>query len=94
MDIWTKPRPITKKQAQAVLRYIEHVYAGAFDPDATPGDRPFLKEPGTETSGWCIAWEGGWGWATDVAPAVTREFPGVFAEPVAAWCLGLYREDS
>lgn len=86
---WARPRPITKKQAQAVLRYIERVYV----PEATAGDCPFLKEPGTETSGWCVAWEGHWGWSIDVAPAVTREFSGVFAEPVNGWCLGLYRAD-
>lgn len=87
---WTKVRPITKKQAQAALRFVERRYAGCFSPDAMLGDRPFLKEPGTETEGWCIAWEGHYDWAIEVSPDVTENVPGVFAEPVAGWCLGLY----
>lgn len=94
---------LTKAKAEACLRAVEKQFEGMFEPDAGPGDRPTLYEPGFHADGWTIAWEAHWTWpvvafvggpSADV-PGEFRSVPkpsGVHTEAVNHWCLGLYLE--
>lgn len=84
---------LTREQAEQCLATVREwlVKAGG----QWAADEAKLYDPGFHCGGWAIALEGGpeeWPW--HVSQAVGEEgWPdGVFAEPVASWCLGLYVE--
>lgn len=55
------------------------------------GDAPAMYKPGHEGAMWVLSLEGYGEWATDISADPDVKWPeGVFAEPVADWCLGLY----
>jgi hypothetical protein len=53
---------------------------------------PVMYRPGHEGPMWVLSLEGGpEDWPMQVCEALHGKWPaGVFAEPVASWCLGLY----
>lgn len=55
-------------------------------------DSPVMYQPGHEGPMWVLSLEGGpEDWPMLVCEALRDKWPdGVFAEPVAGWCLGLY----
>lgn len=60
--------------------------------DNEPGTTyPVLHEPGHEGAMWVLSLEGIGDWAVRIGQDESVTWPpGVFAEPVADWCLGLY----
>lgn len=78
-------KQITRKQAEAVLAQVRE-YLGT--------DEATLYEPGFHSGGWTIGFEGDYDWSVYF---VQRQYEtrtvdrAVFIEPVAGWCLGLYR---
>lgn len=57
-----------------------------------PGyDMPTSYKPGHEGDMWVLSLEGADDWAVSISNDDSVVWPsGVFAEPVAGWCLGLY----
>lgn len=54
-------------------------------------DNPAMYRPGHEGPMWVLSLEGCEDWAVQIAADESVKWPaGVFAEPVADWCLGLY----
>lgn len=55
------------------------------------GDAPAMYKPGHEGAMWVLSLEGYEDWAVRIAQDDTVKWPdGVWVEPVAGWCLGLY----
>lgn len=52
---------------------------------------PAMYKPGHEGAMWVLSLEGYEDWAIELADDKSVTWPdGVFIEPVAGWCLGLY----
>jgi hypothetical protein len=79
---------LSRFKAEKVLAAVNEQFADKFDPDAGPGDKPTLYEPGFHADGWTIAWEGNPEWTLQALQ--DKKIKGVFTEPVNHWCLGLY----
>lgn len=88
-----KPKEVTKEQAEAVLKAIKERY-----PESQYCDPPTLYPHDHEEMPegcWSIAWEGApEDWVDHVSGLWGKgiKVPGVFLEPMASWCLGLYPE--
>lgn len=77
------PRVTAEKCLAIVQRYVDRV--------AGPGWEPALYPPGHEGPMWVASLEGVGEWAIGIARDDKVIWPdGVFVEPVASWCLGLY----
>lgn len=62
-----------------------------FNKKGYAGDRPTLHKPGHEGAMWVLSMEGYGDWAVRLAADESVTWPpGVWVEPVASWCLGLY----
>jgi hypothetical protein len=78
---------LTEEQADKCLKivqkYIERRVGEGWDPK--------LYRPGHEGEFWNISLEGADEWAYDITTDESVTWPdGVFAEPVATWCLALH----
>jgi hypothetical protein len=84
---------VSKEQAEQVVQAIKEnwpMYVVDFSGDGPtlyPHDHEELPE-----GCWSIAWEGGpedWSWRASMEVRVS----GVFLEPIASWCLGVFPKD-
>ncbi|ATE85471.1 hypothetical protein SEA_OZZIE_67 [Streptomyces phage Ozzie] len=80
---------VTREQAEQVLAKLEELY---------PLDKGYFfladhDHEGLPEGSWSIALEG-WDWTYEVSERQhtnPEDFPeGVFLEPIASWCLGIY----
>lgn len=77
---------LTDGQAQAARTVVDHWFAAR-----GYVDRPALYPPGHEGPMWVLSLEACGEWSIDVSNNKALEWPaGVWVEPVASWCLGLY----
>jgi len=73
---------VNKRAAEKVLEEVKEQF-GTDEPALYDADHEELSE-----GSWSIAWEGS---GMDCWPAHFKtEVPGVFTEPIASWCLGVY----
>ena len=84
---------VSKEQAEAVVEAIKENWPESEGwsyvdgPTLYPHDHEELPE-----GCWSIAWEGApedWSWRASSEVRV----PGVFLEPIASWCLGLFPKE-
>lgn len=69
-------------EAQAVVQAWLQAYGA---------DQAVMYEPGHEGPMYVLSLEGADEWAVTITQDESVQWPaGVFAEPVASWCLGLY----
>jgi hypothetical protein len=71
---------VNRKTAEKVLAEVKEQF-GTDEPKLYDADHEELSE-----GSWSIAWEGGEEWTYYFRTSV----PGVFVEPIASWCLGVY----
>lgn len=65
--------------------------AEAWFKDKGYADMPAMYKPGHEGSMWVLSLEGYDDWAVELSQDESVRWPvGVWVEPVASWCLGLY----
>jgi hypothetical protein len=88
-----KPKVVTKEQAEAVLKAIKERWP---ETQYSHIDGPTLRDADHEEQPegcWSIAWEGAPEDWVDHASGLWGDpikVSGVFLEPMASWCLGLY----
>lgn len=74
---------LPKGTAQRCLKIVEGFVGEGWEPALYP--------PGHEGEMWVVSLEGAGEWSIDLSNDDTVTWPdGVFVEPVASWCLGLY----
>lgn len=71
---------MNKRTAEKVLAEVKATF-GTDEPTLYSADHEGLSK-----GSWSIAWEGDYEWPMRFQTKV----PGVFVEPIAGWCLGLY----
>lgn len=71
---------MNRKTAEKVLAEVKEQF-GTDEPKLYDADHEELSE-----GSWSIAWECGEEWTYGFESSV----PGVFVEPIASWCLGVY----
>lgn len=77
-----EPRYITEELARECLDVVKKFVGPDWDPALYP--------PGHEGPMWVVSLEGDEDWAVRIIDFNHCFPPGVFVEPVASWCLGLY----